>query len=71
MSDNLTMPMASISPIIGRVLQGHERILAAAQLGYRFVRIGSKLSTFPLVELPVAPRGSIAVLYSGSRVQQV
>ena len=34
---------ASVSPITGRVLQGHERILAAARLGYRFARIGSKL----------------------------
>jgi hypothetical protein len=34
---------ASISPITGRVLQGHERILAAARLGYRFARIGGRL----------------------------
>ena len=34
---------ASVSPITGRVLQGHERILAAARLGYRFAQIGSKL----------------------------
>jgi hypothetical protein len=34
---------ASVSPITGRVLQGHERILAAARLGYRFARIGGKL----------------------------
>ena len=34
---------ASVNPITGRVLQGHERIVAAARLGYRFARIGSKL----------------------------
>ena len=39
---------ASVSPITGRVLQGHERILAAARLGYRFAQIGGKLSTYPI-----------------------